>query len=95
MEIEQEVNTVSTTDSLDLNSPTFQTRKLASNVAVRSNQAVVLGGLIQDRREEDNRGIPPGLYSLPIIGPMVSDKGKEGEAGKGDTQRQGDHGELP
>ncbi|MCG6861217.1 MAG: type II secretion system secretin GspD [Chromatiaceae bacterium] len=73
MEIEQEVSTVSETDSSALNSPTFQTRKISSNVAVRSNQAVVLGGLIEDEREDTNQGIP-GLYSLPVIGPLFGER---------------------
>jgi len=73
MEIEQEVSTVVETDSSALNSPTFQTRKITSNVAVRSNQAVVLGGLIQDIREESKQGLP-GLYGLPLIGPLFGER---------------------
>ncbi len=57
MEIEQEVSTVEA-ESGTLNSPTFRTRNITSNVAVRSNQAVVLGGLIQDAREDGKSGVP-------------------------------------
>ena len=78
MEIEQEVSTVSETDSSALNSPTFQTRNITSNVAVRSNQAVVLGGLIQDEREEGNQGIP-GLYSLPVVGPLFGERTRKAD----------------
>ncbi len=78
MEIEQDVSTVVTTDSSALNSPTFQTRNITSHVAVRSNQAVVLGGLIQDIREESNQGIP-GLYGLPLIGPLFGERRREAD----------------
>jgi general secretion pathway protein D len=77
MEIEQEVSTVTKTDSSSLDSPTFQTRKITSNVAVRSNQAVVLGGLIEDTHEKGNQGIP-GLYSLPIVGPLFGQRTSKG-----------------
>lgn len=76
MEIEQEVSTVATTNSSSLDSPTFKTRNITSNVAVRSNQAVVLGGLIQDTKETGNQGVP-GLYSLPIVGPLFGQRTKK------------------
>jgi len=82
MEIEQEVSTVVATDSSALNSPTFQTRNITSNVAVRSGQAVVLGGLIQDLREEGKQGIPV-LYNLPVLGTLF-----------GERKRQADRTEL-
>lgn len=78
MEVEQEVSTVAQTDSSALDSPTFQTRKITSNVAVRSNQAVVLGGLIEDEREETNQGVP-GLYYLPIIGPLFGERSRKAD----------------
>ena len=73
MEIKQEVSTVSATDTSALNSPTFQTRKINSNVAVRSGQAVVLGGLIQDIQEEGQQGVP-GLYNLPVVGSLFGER---------------------
>lgn len=82
MEIEQEVSNVVATDSSSLNSPTFQTRKIESNVAVRSGQAVVLGGLIQDLREDGRQGIP-GLYNIPVVGGLF-----------GERKRQADRTEL-
>jgi len=45
---------------------------------VRSNQAVVLGGLIKDEREESNQGIP-GLYNLPIIGPLFGERSRKAD----------------
>ena len=78
MEIEQEVSTVASTDSSNLNSPTFQTRNITSSVAVRSNQAVVLGGLIQDLREGGKSGVP-GLYNLPYLGPLFGERSKSAD----------------
>jgi len=77
MEIEQEVSTVAS-DSSALNSPTFQTRNITSTVAVRSNQAVVLGGLIQDTREGGKQGVP-GLYDLPYLGALFGERNKKSE----------------
>ena len=74
MEIEQEVSTVAA-ESGPLNSPTFRTRNITSNVAVRSNQAVVLGGLIQDSRTDGKSGVP-GFYRAPIIGPLFGETTK-------------------
>jgi general secretion pathway protein D len=76
LEIEQEVSTVVATDSSQLNSPTFQTRNITSNVAVRSGQAVVLGGLIQDLREEGKQGVP-GLYGLPVVGALFGERRRD------------------
>ncbi len=81
MEIEQEVSTVAQ-DSGTLNSPTFRTRNITSNVAVRSNQAVVLGGLIQDANEGNRSGVP-GLYRAPLVGPLF-----------GETRRRAERNEL-
>ena len=77
MEIEQEVSTVESESGV-LNSPTFRTRNITSNVAVRSNQAVVLGGLIQDAREDGKSGVP-GLYRAPIIGPLFGETSKRAD----------------
>jgi general secretion pathway protein D len=79
MEIEQEVSTVDEGASAGgLNSPTFSTRNITSNVAVRSNQAVVLGGLIQDLSNEGKQGIP-GLYRLPVVGALFGETRKSAE----------------
>lgn len=77
MEIEQEVSTVDAAGSggSTLESPTFSTRNITSSVAVRSNQAVVLGGLIQNERSDGNQGVP-GLYNLPFAGPLFGQRSK-------------------
>ncbi len=67
MDVEQEVSDVTETETSGLDSPTIQTRNVTSSVAVQSGQVVVLGGLIRDRSDESDSGIP-GLYKLPVIG---------------------------
>lgn len=81
LEIEQEVSSVAE-ETGPLNSPTFRTRNITSNVAVRSSQAVVLGGLIEDSQQSGKSGVP-GLYRTPIIGPLF-----------GETSKQADRTEL-
>ncbi|BCU05683.1 type II secretion system secretin GspD [Allochromatium tepidum] len=74
MEIEQEVSTV-LDPTTSLNSPSFKKRTITSSVTVRSNQAVVLGGLIEDARSDGKQGVP-GLYSLPIVGGLFGQTSK-------------------
>jgi len=69
MEIRQEVsNAVSTTTS-NLNAPTIQQREIESVVAINSGETIVLGGLIQDSKTNNESGIP-GLYKIPLIGKL-------------------------
>jgi general secretion pathway protein D len=77
MEIEQEVSTPGTPSDFG---PQFLTRKITSTVAVRSNQAVVLGGLIQDLRNSDKSGVP-GLYDTPYLGFLFGQRGKNSSRG--------------
>lgn len=77
MEIAQTVSTVNEEDG-DVDSPRFRTRKITSNVAVRSNQAVVLGGLIQDDRENSKSGVP-GLYRMPVVGGLFGQTSRSAE----------------
>ena len=64
MEIQQEVSTEGTEGTFG---PKFQTRRITSTVAVRSNEAVVLGGLIEDTKDTSKSGVP-GLYDTPFLG---------------------------
>ena len=75
MDVDQQVSTQSKTDSSDINSPTFTVRQITSNVAVRSGQAVVLGGLIENT-DEANKGGVPGLSNVPVLGALFSDNNK-------------------
>ena len=81
MEIEQEVSNVASTTTGGLDSPTFSTRKITSSVAVRSNQAVVLGGLISDQKTAGKNGVP-GAYAVPFLGALF------GETNKSATRRE-------
>ena len=47
-----------------------------SRVAVRSDQSVVLGGLIRENASQDERGIP-FLYNLPVVGALFGATAKE------------------
>jgi type II secretory pathway component GspD/PulD (secretin) len=47
--------------------PVLDTRKLTTQFLVRDGETVVLGGLMQDRHSEQNRGVPL-LMHIPIIG---------------------------
>ncbi|PLY14741.1 MAG: type II secretion system protein GspD [Sedimenticola sp.] len=67
MEVEQEVSDVSATQSSTLDSPTISTRKITSTVAVQNGHAIVLGGLIRDRSDNSQGGVP-GLYKVPVLG---------------------------
>lgn len=76
MEIEQEVSTVDTEKTSGIDSPTISTRNITSSVAVRSNQSVVLGGLIQNQQSTTNTGVP-GLYNLPFLGPLFGQRSRD------------------
>ena len=45
---------------------------------MRSNQAVVLGGLIQDTRGGGKQGVP-GLYDLPYLGLLFGERSKDAD----------------
>lgn len=71
MDVEQEVSDVAP-GSQNSVTPTIQQRKISSTVAVQSGQTVVLGGLIRENKSVESSGIP-GLYKLPIIGPLFGE----------------------
>ncbi len=70
MDVEQEVSQVAdeSSDTTTL-TPTISKRSITTSVAVQSGQTVVLGGLIREQKVLSRSGIP-GLYNLPIIGPL-------------------------
>ncbi len=78
MEVSQEVSTPATTEVSSIASPTIQTRKIESTVAVQSGQTVVLGGLIRDKRSEAEGGIPV-LYKIPVVGALFGETVDEAE----------------
>lgn len=67
MDVQQEVSDVVKTTTSALDSPTIQTRNIASTVVVKNNQVIVLGGLIREKKSENQGGLP-GLYKVPVLG---------------------------
>lgn len=75
LDVQQEVSDVIPTTSSSINSPTIQQRKINTIVSVQDGETVALGGLIRDRKSQNDSGIPY-LSSLPLIGHLFGDTGK-------------------
>ena len=73
MEINQSVSDVVQTTSSTINSPTIRQRRLTSTISVKSANAVLLGGLIQDQDNRDSSGIPM-LQEIPVIGALFGNR---------------------
>jgi MSHA biogenesis protein MshL len=56
--------------------PEIQTREMESMMKVNSGQIAVMGGLIQDSNS-DNEDTIPGLFGLPTIGDIFSNRNRE------------------
>ncbi|MDA0342504.1 MAG: type II secretion system secretin GspD [Proteobacteria bacterium] len=69
LEIIQEVSSVVRTDSSNIDSPTIQQRRINSTAAVKNGATVMLAGLIREREDDLESGIP-GLHQLPVIGSL-------------------------
>jgi general secretion pathway protein D len=54
----------------------FNEREIVSRVAVRSNESVVLGGLIRENASTSNSGVPI-LRELPVVGPIFGTTNNE------------------
>jgi general secretion pathway protein D len=67
LDVRQEVNEVGAPEPPPINSPRFTKREAETSVVLLSNQTLVLGGLIQNRRTNIRTGIP-GLSRIPILG---------------------------
>jgi len=78
MEVEQDVSDAVETETGVDDSPTIQTRNITSTVAVKHKQAVILGGLIKDKRSNSEGGVP-GLYKVPFLGWAFGEKEKNAE----------------
>jgi len=78
LDIYQEISEVkegSTTDSLSTGGPTTTKRSAETHVSVRSNQTVVIGGLMQEVETESESKIPI-LGDIPLIGALFRNKRK-------------------
>jgi len=76
MDIQQEANVPVATTTSGLDSPTIQQRKIESSIAVQSGETIVLGGLIQDRRNLRRDGVP-FFSKIPYIGPLFGSTDKQ------------------
>ena len=73
LDIEQEVSSVSQTTSSNIDSPTIQQRKVKTTVVLNDNEALALGGLIQNKRTIAKDQIPI-LGDLPLVGNAFKSK---------------------
>ncbi len=67
LDVKQEVNDILSLQTGQLASPTFSKREAETSVVLLNNQTLVLGGLIQTKRESIQRGVP-FLSRLPVVG---------------------------
>ncbi|WP_246475264.1 type II secretion system secretin GspD [Diaphorobacter ruginosibacter] len=68
MQIDQMLTDVGGTDATT-KQPIFMQRQISSKVAVRSGDAIVLGGLIKDTETKTKNGVPI-LSSIPVVGAL-------------------------
>lgn len=67
MDIRQEVSSVDRTTTSSIDSPTINQREIQTSVAIQSGETIVLGGLIQDDKQNSESGLP-GIRKVPVIG---------------------------
>jgi general secretion pathway protein D len=73
LEIEQEVSSVATTTSSNIDSPTIKQRRVKTNVVVNNGEALALGGMIQENKTVSGTQIPL-LGEIPILGNAFKQK---------------------
>jgi general secretion pathway protein D len=73
LDINQSVSDVVNTTTSQIDSPTIRQRRLTSTISVKSGDAILLGGLIQDQDNRDSQGIPI-LHDIPGIGALFGTK---------------------
>jgi general secretion pathway protein D len=76
LRVVQEVSQAITTITSDIDSPTIQTRKIESTLAVHSGETAALAGLIDKRHERGESGVP-GLRKIPVLGNLFKKKVKK------------------
>lgn len=74
MDVWQEVSDVVRTTTSNIDSPSFQRRRLESSVAVGNAETVALGGLIRQNRGRDHSGVPL-LSEVPVLGALFGVRG--------------------
>jgi general secretion pathway protein D len=73
LDIEQEASSVVRTTTSGIDSPTIQQRKVQTRVAVNDGEALIIGGLIQERKT-NQRGQVPILGEIPVLGNAFKNK---------------------
>lgn len=73
LEVEQEASEVVKTDTSGIDSPTIAQRRIKTTVAVNDGEGLVLGGLIQDR-SENQRDHVPLVGQVPVLGNLFKNK---------------------
>jgi general secretion pathway protein D len=73
LEIEQEVSSVSTTQTSGIDSPTIRQRKVKTSVVVNDGEAIALGGLIQKSQTTGRTQIPI-IGDIPVLGSVFKEK---------------------
>jgi len=73
LDIEQEVSSVATTTSSNIDSPTIQQRRIRTSVVVNDGEALALGGMIQSSRTL-SRTQAPVLGDIPVLGNLLKNK---------------------
>ena len=67
LDIEQEVSSVVKTTTSGIDSPTIRQRKMTTSVVVNDNEALALGGLIQEKETTGKTKVPV-LGDVPLLG---------------------------
>jgi general secretion pathway protein D len=69
LDITQEVSSVASTTTGGIQSPTINNRNVETQLSLNDGATVVLGGLIQDTKDETSSGLPY-LKDIPNIGSL-------------------------
>ncbi|WP_458503270.1 secretin N-terminal domain-containing protein [Methylomagnum sp.] len=69
LEVAQEVSDATTTNTGVTTSPTINTKKVETRLALKDGSTVMLGGLISNKESSGNSGVPL-LKDLPILGQL-------------------------
>lgn len=73
LSIQQEVSNVVTEITSGQLTPTIRTRNINSDIVVESGRTILLGGLIQERQEQGESGVPI-LRKIPLVGELFKDE---------------------
>jgi general secretion pathway protein D len=69
MDVNQSVSNVVPTSTSQIDSPTFQQRRLTSTISVKTGETILLGGLIQQSDSRQSQGVPV-LNEIPGLGAL-------------------------